>query len=287
MLGTYFYNSVLKNVVVAFGDLFNNINVRRFNSADGTIQELLVPIHYAPKEMYLASLRQSQSHVSFQLPAMSYEIVSLSYDSNRKTNTLNRIVRTNDTSSPNVKYTYNSVPYNVGISLNIFARNSLDGYQIVEQVIPFFTPEYTLTIETLPELDINKDMPIVLEGISPTEEYEFGQDPDNKKFVWSLDFTLSADFYGPVRSSGIIKRAIVQTYIQANTTSNAVNTGFVQDPTSNTLTQAYQRYIIEPNPAESLANATFVANTNTWYTETYLSQERSNSNTSSGIVVIH
>jgi len=267
MLGTYFYHSTIGNIVKIFGNLFNNIHVHRFNSSGTTVQDIVVPIMFAPRERYLSVLNRESTSTSVNLPVMSFEITGLTYDTTRKTSSINKIVRPITGNPDTSSYAYNSVPYDINITLNIFARNSIDGYQIIEQIAPFFSPEISQTIEMIPDLDINRDIPIILNSISPSEEYEFGEDPETKKFVWSLEFTSKIEFFGPVSTSGLITKSIVQTYVQSNVSSNTVNTTYRDDPASNTLVNAVSRITIVPNPEDALSNSNYT------YTETILLQE--------------
>jgi len=205
-----FYHGTIRKLVTAFGTLFNNIYIVRNDGV--TTKKIKVPLIYSPKEKFVHRLNLDVDKTMIQtvLPRMGFAITGISYDAERKKNSLNKRwkqdIGTNDEIS--FQYRYEDVPYNIDFELYIFARNIDDGLQIVEQILPFFTPDFTITIK--PNVMNNAvekvDIPIVLNQITPTEVYDQKFSDDTRVLNWDLQFSAKAMLYGPVRnSSSIIK----------------------------------------------------------------------------------
>ena len=205
----YFYFQLTRKYVVLFGNMFNNILMVRKNSITGVeLERFRVPIVYAPKEKYFARLKADPDlnrPVQNILPRMSFELVGFNYDSTRKQNSLLRNPKANNSSQ--VDSQYMGVPYDLSFDLQIYARNVDDGTHIVEQVIPYFNPDYTVTIDSVPEMGFLKDVPIILNSVSNVIEHE-GNFDAVRYVSWTLNFTMKAHYYGPVTPSKIIRKAI-------------------------------------------------------------------------------
>ncbi len=227
MLGTTFSHETIRSYVVAFGTLFNSIQIWRKNSAGTKTQTIDVPLSYAPKEKWLARIEQDPSltnDAGIVLPRMSYELVSMVYAADRKLNTMQKTTSAANSSDDKQSYAWSPVPYDFFFTLHVYARNNRDASMIVEQILPFFTPEFTVSIKELTELDINLDVPIILNTINKEETYE-GSYEQIRSIVWTLDFTVKGVLYGPVRDSNIIKKAYIDMYIPTASetiTGNAV-----------------------------------------------------------------
>lgn len=198
-----FYHGIIRKSIVAFGSLFSDIYIDRKqgDSISGTtIQRLQIPIAYAPKEKWLVRLEQDpnlENNTYTTLPRMSFEITGYNYDSSRKLGKMNKMVCYKDGSSSDM---YAPVPYNVDVSLYILTKTQEDALQIVEQILPTFTPEYTLSINAVPEMNIIQDIPIALNSISVSDEYD--GDFQTRRFVThTLTFTLKLNIYGNVNTS--------------------------------------------------------------------------------------
>ena len=197
---TNFYNGSIRRMVVAFGSLFNQIYIDKEESS-GT-KTMLVPISYAPKEKYkvrLAGEPQFQNPNQIVLPRMAFEITGYVYDSARKRNTVQRnIVRPTTTNPSKVDFTYSEVPYNIDFGLYIYVRNMEDGLRIVEQILPYFTPEFVVTVNFD---DVNKkvDVPIYLNSVSSEEDYE-GDFQTRRSIVFTLNFTMKTYLFGAKRN---------------------------------------------------------------------------------------
>lgn len=196
-----FYHGTLKKYVTLFGTLFNDIYINRAANA-GVIDTIKVPLLYGPREKVLARLEANPSlsqPVAMVLPRMSFEITTMSYAPTRKLQSVGRRVAVGDDPS-SLKYQYNPVPYDISFSLYIMIKNQEDGTQILEQILPYFTPELTTTVNILPEMGVNLDVPLVLLNVTPQDTYE-GSFTERRVMTWTLDFMMKGYFYGPVRES--------------------------------------------------------------------------------------
>ena len=221
MFGHQYYNQVIRRYVVMFGTLFNDIIVQRFNKAGQRIQALKVPIAYGPKEKFLVRITQdpeltNQSQVS--LPRMGFEMTGMQYMPERKLSSTQRRVNTVGATGSNnsIKTVYTPVPYDFNFSLSVFVKNADDGVQILEQILPFFTPEWTTTLKIIPEMNIKHDVPTVLQSVTTEDAYD-GDFETRRSLIYNLDFLVKGYIYGPVKKSGIIKRTMVDFINSANT----------------------------------------------------------------------
>jgi hypothetical protein len=209
MLSDHFYHASIRRTIAAFGTIFNDIKIMRKGS-DGEVKNIMrVPLAYGPKQKFLARLESQPSltdpKVAIKLPRMSFEITGLVYDAASKLPKMNQIVRGSGTTRDAI---YTSAPYNMGIQLSIMAKNQDDALQIIEQIIPYFQPEYTITINEVPEVGIKSDVPITLSSVVLAEDYE-GDFLSRRAIVYTLDFELKVKFYGPVQQRGVIVKAEV------------------------------------------------------------------------------
>ena len=213
MFGQY-YHGTIRKYIIAFGNLFNDIVIARLNTAGERIQAIEVPIAYGPKEKWLVRLKQDpnlEQNVGITLPRIGFEIVSMAYAPQRKlASTLqNAHLKNSDLNKLNSQYT--PVPYDLNILLSIFVKNADDGAQILEQILPYFRPEFTTNIRLIPEMDVVVDTPVVLQDVSIEDTYE-GDFDTRRALVYNLNFNMKAYIYGPVFSQGIIKRAITNLF---------------------------------------------------------------------------
>jgi hypothetical protein len=214
---TQFYNEALRKLVIGFGSLFNDIKVIRKNP-DGTTKETIrVPLSYGPKEKFLRRIEESSSisntsKVQITLPRLGFDITGFSYDPSRKTNKLRRrSLYTDDGTS--YKYNYNEVPYIVSFGLYSFTRHQDDNLQIIEQILPYFTPEFVVSFNMN---DVNKkvDVPIVLNGVSTLDDYE-GDFDTRRSITSSFEFSAKTYIYGPVKTGKVILTAEVDIFGEA------------------------------------------------------------------------
>ena len=216
MFGHTYYHSIIRKYIIMFGTMFNDIDVQRFNTAGERIQTLRVPIAYGPKEKFLVRLAQDPNFdrdVAISLPRMSFEITSMNYNSTRKLPSTIKNVYTY-TDQDKLKYQYTPVPFDINIALSVFVKNADDGVQILEGILPFFTPEWTNSVNLIPELKLKMDVPVVFNDISTEDTYE-GDFSTRRALIHTLNFTVKGYLFGPVRTQGVIKRAFTTTNVEA------------------------------------------------------------------------
>lgn len=233
MFGRTWHHDTLRKYVILFGTIFNDIWITRDNAAGESIQTLKVPLSYGPKEKFLARLEGNPSlanKVGVVLPRISFEMTSFQYDSERKLNTLNRLYRqpTNNGTDDRIAYQYMPVPYNITFQMSIMVKNAEDGTRIIEQILPYFTPDWTPTVNLVPEIGATFDIPIILNDVNVTDTYE-GSFEERRAIIWDLTFTLKGYLFGPTKKSGLIKHAQANmrltdspTTANASTTANTV-----------------------------------------------------------------
>lgn len=219
MLGNnHFYNRTIRKIVVAFGTLFNDIVLVRYNKA-GTeeFERTRVPLSYGAKEKYITRLVSDPNltkSINVYVPRISFDLVGITYDSSRKFNTLNRNYAVNSTDG-NVSAQYSPIPYNFEFDVNIYVRNTEDGTQILEQILPFFTPDFTVTVDLIPKLGRKYDIPVLLNSVTPQIDYE-GDMSTTRLIIWNLTFTVKGYIF-PAVAGGVktIKRANTNIYIDS------------------------------------------------------------------------
>ena len=239
MIGQYFYNQSTRNVVVAFGTLFNNIQLTKKDGSGNVIQTMKVPLAYGPKQKWLARLTEDPNlskKVAVTLPRIGFEISDISYDATRKQNKVIKVKKVADgTDKEQVKSGFMPVPYNVGFELFIMSKSSDDALQIVEQILPYFQPEYTVTLRESPDLDIIRDVPIVLNSISYEDDYE-GDFTSRRSVIYTLSFTAKYYLYGPVTSQNVIRTVQVDQYANMPVNAPSREQRYTVTPTPNTAT---------------------------------------------------
>ena len=221
MFGKYFYNQNIRNIVVLFGTVFNDISIRRSRVKgvpnDATDVHFKVPIAYGPKQKYLKVLderRIGDGDIDHQitLPRMSFEITAMNYDGTRK---LQRTKRHTALNTDNTKLTsaYTPVPYNFEVELNVMVRNSDDGSQILEQIMPYFTPEFHVTLNEMSTMGIKRDIPIVMNSLTTQDTYE-GDFFTRRALIHTLSFTVLGFVYGPTSNINLIREVDVNVGAQ-------------------------------------------------------------------------
>jgi len=213
---TYFYHQRIRKSVAIFGTLFNNIYVLRKNSSGDVISQVKVPLSYAPKEKYLERIRENpdldtDTKVALKLPRMSFEITSLTYDAERTLPRTNNFRQTLAGSNTSAIKTFTPAPYLISFQLNVYAKTQDDALQVVEQVLPYFNPEYTLTMKPFGDYDnFLEDVAIGIQGVTFTDDFE-GTVEQRRTIIYSLEFEMRTNFYGPLNDQSVIRTAIANT----------------------------------------------------------------------------
>jgi len=226
-IANHFYNQLTRKYVALFGTYFNQIKIKRKDNDGNVVQEMIVPISYAPHQKILARVNQDPNlnAQAITLPRMSFAMNAMFYDGERKlspTRKLQRNVVNEETGSRN--YLWVPSPYNIQFSLYIMSTYAEDAVKVVEQIIPFFNPEYTSTVKLIPDLD-PLDIPLVLNDIQNEELYE-GDFTERRTIMWTLNFTMRAWYFGPDRERQVIK------FIQSNVSETIPENGFVSANTN-------------------------------------------------------
>lgn len=203
--------------------MFNDIYIRRYDAAGNMVKLIKIPITYGPKDKVIARINEDPNlnrPFALTVPYMSFELNSVQYDTSRKLNTINQIVNT-DTNKNLARYNYNPVPYNFNFTLSCMVKNAEDGAKIMEQILPFFTPDWTATIRIIDDPEIIVDIPTLLNDVQVTDTWE-GNFTERRALVWTLKFTMKGYLYGPTRKSKIIKKAETNIKFKLAQDSNTV-----------------------------------------------------------------
>ena len=249
MLGQQFYHETIRKVIVSFGTMFNDINLVRKDSSGNISQSMKVPLAYGPREKFLVRLREDadlSKTVAITLPRIGFEIANLSYDPTRKLNRVQKFKKVKGSKASQLDTQFMPVPYNIDIELYVMAKQSDDALQIVEQILPYFQPDYTFTINDQPDMGIKRDVPIILNSIAYEDDYQ-GDFTTRRALIYTLSFTAKFYLYGPVTSSKVIKTVQVDQYTDLQDTSP----------------KREQRYKVTPKPETADADDDFGFNETT------------------------
>ena len=219
----YFYNEVFRSVIIGFGSLFNGIQIQHKDENDSTFSVIKVPLAYGPTQKFLARLQQNpdlNAPVQMTLPRMSFEFTNLAYDSSRKSTQTQTVVYTSPDGTE-TKKGYLPVPYNMTITLSIYTKLNDDMLQVIEQIVPYFQPGYTLPIKFLGNLNEVINVPVQLDNIDMSDDYE-GNFDTRRALIYTLTFTAKTYVFGPLKdvSSDIIKKVSIG-YVAGSTSGNS------------------------------------------------------------------
>jgi len=269
----YFYNEILRRTVIAFGSLFNGIEIKHTDSSDNIVSVIKVPLAYGPTQKFLARLDQSadlSKKVQITLPRMSFEFTGLTYDSTRKVTTTQTFTTKDATNGAETKKAFMPVPYNMQFELSIMSKLNDDCLQIVEQILPYFQPAYTLTVDLVENINEKRDIPIVLENITMQDDYE-GDFTSRRVLVYTLRFTAKTYLFGPVSSAtkDIIKKTTISYITGTNTSAPTREVVYTSEPraiknyTGTVLTNiskdiTAEDILISVNDASSIAANTYL-----------------------------
>ena len=218
MLGTTYYHETIRKYVAVFGTLFNDINIQRRNSAGVITEQIKVPIEYSAKDRLLLHIRKmstTNAGVQTTLPRMGFVLNGITYDGTRKLNTMGQVYAANTAASTSTLLKqYNPVPYNFDFELTAAVDNAEDGAQIFEQIVPFFTPEFTVSVTLIPSMNIKPDVSIILNSTTTEDSYE-GDFTTRREIVWTFGFQLKGYIYPDVKSGSVTKSVIVNLRMPA------------------------------------------------------------------------
>ncbi len=245
MFGTYFYNESMRRMTIGFGQIFNNIQIKRKDSNGNITQSIRVPLAYAPKEKFLARLdaqpNLDEREFAITLPRMSFEISGISYDASRKLTRVQKFKHVKTGAEGKIlNFNYVPVPYNISYNLYSFTASAEAGLQIIEQILPFFQPDFTVTVNAIPELDIKRDIPIVLNSVNYEDTYS-GDFSQRRAVIYTLGFTAKTYLFGPASTQKVIKETQSDIYTDTDTTNKARE----------------ERIIVVPNPTSADADDDF------------------------------
>jgi len=224
----YFYHEILRKTIISFGTLFNGLNIKHKDSSDNTTSVIKVPLAYGPIQKFLARLEQQpdlNKSTQITLPRMSFEFIGMSYDPTRKVTTTQTFLSGASSDKASEKKTYMPVPYNMTFELGIMTKLNDDALQIVEQIVPYFQPQYSLSVDLVEAIGEKRDIPVVLESITMTDDYE-GDFSTRRVLLYTLRFSAKTYLFGPVSSTttDIIKKVRVG-YIAADSSGTDSRTG--------------------------------------------------------------
>jgi hypothetical protein len=232
------YNKILRKIITGFSDLFSNITLVRYNPDDTEQERFIVPIAHATKELYVMRLQADpdlDKIIQMTLPRLSFEMNGMTYDATRKQNT--NIKNFAQTPTGAISQ-YMPVPYNLDFSLYLYVRNIEDGTQIIEHILPYFTPDYTIKINLIPEMGMVKEVPIILNSTEYEINYEGDRDSDTRMIIWTLNFTAKAFLYRDTSETGLIKHTTTNIYNKEND-ELMMKSEFIVDPFNSTANSNY------------------------------------------------
>ena len=237
------YDRVIRKITTAFGDVFNGITLVRYNPDQTEQERFLVPLAYSSKEKYVMRLQDDPNldkKVQMTLPRMSFEMNGLRYDASRKLNTNTKNFAQTNTG---LISQYNPVPYDFDFSVYLYVRTVEDGQQLIEYILPFFTPDYTIKVNLIPEMGIIKEIPITIKDTNYEVDYESDREGTTRMIIWTLNFTVKGFVFGQSSSTGYIRSSITNflqdlTY-NDNVLFNMSNTGVGIYNVGETVYQGY------------------------------------------------
>ena len=211
MLGQTFYHQTIRKYVALFGTLFNDINIEKKDSGGNVLSRQKVPIAYGPKQKFLTRINQDASldrQVAIQLPRLGFEMTGMAYDPVRKLNTMGSLTHKETINgNRNVKKMYNPSPYIFDFSLYAFVENAEDGTQILEQILPFFTPEFNVTVNIITEMGLSIDIPIIVQSATSEDSYE-GEFSARRTIIWTISFMMKGFIYPDIKTGQKIIKTI-------------------------------------------------------------------------------
>ncbi len=228
MLGTQFYNQAVRKTVIAFGTLFNNIELKK--TVDGQVLETeKVPLAYGPKQKFLYRLQGNPSDgkkVAITLPRIYFEMTGIEYDAARKTPATQKYKTVIEDNGKEVRTQYVPVPYNVSFEVGIIAKSQDDGLQILEQILPFFQPSFSMSLKFIPDMNEVRDVAVVLNSVDFDDDWE-DDFTTRRSITYSLQFTAKTYIYGPYTKADVIRKSrIIETIGDLNVNKRHVELSY-------------------------------------------------------------
>jgi len=234
MLGTSFYHGSMRKITIGIGTLFNNIHLRRFDKDDNVVDDIRVATSYASKNRFIAKLREIKGDTKVQtfIPRIGFTLDGIAYDPSRKINSHGRITTGQPFNPETRKHVFNPVPYDLNYTVSVYTKNTEDALQILEQILPYFTPEFNLVFKEIPEIEMIRDVPIIMDGVGIDDMWESQLDEGNlRTIVWDINLTAKAWFYPPVNDQGVIKKVQINHFIMGEEFADDSDEWFVEgDP---------------------------------------------------------
>ena len=235
MLGTYFYHEILRKTIIGFGTLFNNMIVKHEDTNGNIVDEKRVPLAYGPAAKFIARLEQQpdlNKMVAITLPRMSFEMTSIAYDSSRKAG-ITQTFKAVDGSTNKMKKVFLPVPYNIGFELSLLTKLNDDALQVVEQILPFFQPSFSITIDLISSIGEKRDVPITLTNVTFQDDYE-GDFSTRRALIYTFSFVAKTYLYCPIAENpeGLIKKVIVDQYASVDTVNAKREMRYTATPTA-------------------------------------------------------
>lgn len=238
----YFYHEILRRTIISFGSLFNNITIKHTNNSNQVVSSIKVPLAYGPTQKFLARIEQVpdlNKPVQMSLPRMSFEFTGLTYDTSRKVTTTQTFLSAVTADKTQPRKSFMPVPYNMSFELSIMTKLNDDMLQIIEQVIPYFQPAYTMSVDLVETIGEKRDIPVVLEGITMQDDYE-GDYSTRRALIYTLRFTAKTYLFGPVAD---VSKDIIQK----------VSVGYIAGDRTNTPSREVT-YSVDPRATKSYTN---------------------------------
>jgi hypothetical protein len=250
-----FYHGIVRKLIVAVGSIFTGIKIERRNSLGAVEQTIDVPVSYGNREKWLQRLQEEpelDKRVLVSLPRIGFEMTGLSYDSARKLNKLTQLRTCGETTPGNISTAFSPVPYNIDFTVYVMTKTQEDGLQIVEQILPYFSPQYVISVNLIPEMGIVQDVPFTLNGVVVDDSYE-GPMENRREIIYTLNFTAKTEFLGPINtgSNGVIMHTRVKIDPMYGEIARQVNTDATGTPDNHVIVDDFfdiARPIVNPPP---------------------------------------
>ena len=232
MLTNHFYHEIIRKTIVSFGTLFNNIEIQHTDKNGKTVSVVKVPVSYGPQQKFLARVSQGREYqdernvgTTLTLPRMSFEVIGMNYDSTRKVSTMQTFKSTNKKTNKMIK-AFMPVPYNINMQLSILSKLNEDAIQILEQILPFFQPSFSMSLKFIPDMDEVRDVAVVLNSVDFDDDWE-DDFSTRRSITYTMQFTAKSYIYGPYTKADVIRKSrIIETIGDTNVNKRHVELSY-------------------------------------------------------------